>query len=95
MTPSPEYVRYILVFHSMFRRCCCFFLFLFLFFLSTFDFYFFFLFFFVPPLFFSDDGSVRVWRNLEGENRSDKSLEMVTAWQALSGMLPSTRGMGK
>lgn len=42
---------------------------------------------------FSDDGSVRVWRNLEGENYSEKSLEMVTAWQALSGMLPSTRGM--
>lgn len=42
---------------------------------------------------FPDDGSVRVWRNIEGENYSDKSLEMVTAWQALSGMLPSTRGM--
>ena len=42
---------------------------------------------------FSDDGSVRVWRNLEGENYSEKSLEMVTAWQALSGMLPSTRGL--
>lgn len=34
-----------------------------------------------------------MWRNLEGENYSEKSLEMVTAWQALSGMLPSTRGM--
>ena len=44
---------------------------------------------------FSDDGSVRVWRNIEGENYSDKSLEMVTAWQALSGMLPSTRGTYK
>ena len=43
--------------------------------------------------YFSDDGSVRVWRNIEGDNYSDKSLEMVTAWQALSGMLPSTRGM--
>ncbi|XP_015778065.1 PREDICTED: regulatory-associated protein of mTOR-like [Acropora digitifera] len=42
----------------------------------------------------TDDGSVRVWRNIEGENYSDKSLEMVTAWQALSGMLPSTRGSG-
>lgn len=28
-----------------------------------------------------------------GENYTEKSLEMVTAWQALSGMLPSTRGM--
>ena len=65
---------------------------MFLLFLSIFDFYLFH-FFFPPPL-FSDDGSVRVWRNLEGENYSDKSLEMVTAWQALSGMLPSTRGMG-
>lgn len=42
----------------------------------------------------TDDGSVRVWRNIEGENYSDKSLEMVTAWQALSAMLPSTRGSG-
>ncbi|CAH3037121.1 unnamed protein product [Porites lobata] len=42
----------------------------------------------------TDDGSVRVWRNIEGDNYSDKSLEMVTAWQALSGMLPSTRGSG-
>ena len=59
-------------------------------FLSTFDFFSFSH--FVSPLLFSDDGSVRVWRNLEGETYSDKSLEMVTAWQALSGMLPSTRG---
>lgn len=42
----------------------------------------------------TDDGSVRVWGNIEGENYGDKSLEMVTAWQALSGMLPSTRGSG-
>lgn len=42
----------------------------------------------------TDDGSVRVWRNIEGEHHGDKSLEMVTAWQALSGMLPSTRGSG-
>lgn len=42
----------------------------------------------------TDDGSVRVWGNIEGENYGQKSLEMVTAWQALSGMLPSTRGSG-
>ena len=35
---------------------------------------------------FPDDGSVRVWRNY------DQRPELVTAWQALSGMLPSTRG---
>ena len=35
---------------------------------------------------FADDGSVRVWRNY------DQRPELVTAWQALSGMLPSTRG---
>ena len=70
----------------------------FFFFVLIFSFYVWFLFFFFiffPPPLFSDDGSVRVWRNLEGENYSDKSLEIVTAWQALSGMLPSTRGMGK
>ena len=70
---------------GLFFGCCCFFLRLISFFLFFSH--------FVSPLLFSDDGSVRVWRNLEGETYSDKSLEMVTAWQALSGMLPSTRGM--
>ncbi|KXJ28610.1 Regulatory-associated protein of mTOR [Exaiptasia diaphana] len=40
----------------------------------------------------ADDGSVRLYRNYSGED--DKKVEMVTAWQALSGMLPSTRGSG-
>lgn len=40
---------------------------------------------------FSDDGAVRVWRNyFDGEQGSRPSL--VTAWTALSGMIPSYRG---
>ena len=38
-----------------------------------------------------DDGAVRVWRNYAGN--TDEKLELVTAWQALNGMIPSTRGM--
>ena len=37
-----------------------------------------------------DDGAVRVWRNYVGIE--EDKLELVTAWQALSGMIPSTRG---
>ncbi|XP_065066347.1 regulatory-associated protein of mTOR-like [Rhopilema esculentum] len=40
----------------------------------------------------SDDGAIRVWRNYVGNEGS--RLELVTAWQALSGMIPSTRGAG-
>ncbi|XP_070581195.1 regulatory-associated protein of mTOR-like isoform X2 [Ptychodera flava] len=40
----------------------------------------------------SDDGAVRIWRNYSGEN--GKPVELVTAWQALTDMLPSTRGSG-
>ncbi|EDO47933.1 predicted protein [Nematostella vectensis] len=39
----------------------------------------------------TDDGSVRVWRDYDGV---ESPVEVVTAWQALSGMLPSTRGSG-
>ena len=39
----------------------------------------------------SDDGAVRIWRNYEN---SDKKLpQLVTAWQALTDMLPSSKGM--
>lgn len=38
-------------------------------------------------LFFIDDGGVRVWRNY-----TEREPELVTAWQALSSLLPSTRG---
>ena len=38
-----------------------------------------------------DDGAIRVWRNYVGNEGS--RLELVTAWQALSGMIPSTRGL--
>ncbi|XP_031551677.1 regulatory-associated protein of mTOR-like [Actinia tenebrosa] len=41
----------------------------------------------------TDDGSVRVYRH-HGRENGQKKVEMVTAWQALSGMLPSTRGSG-
>lgn len=37
----------------------------------------------------SDDGGVRVWKNY-----SEREPELVTAWQALSSLLPSTRGNG-
>ncbi|XP_022248946.1 regulatory-associated protein of mTOR-like [Limulus polyphemus] len=40
----------------------------------------------------SDDGAVRVWRNFIGEE--GKEPELVTAFQALSEMLPSPRGSG-
>ena len=39
-----------------------------------------------------DDGSVRVWRDYDRGKLTSGKLELVTAWQALSGMLPSTRG---
>lgn len=37
--------------------------------------------------FSSDDGAVRIWRNY-----TEGDPELVTAWQALSSLLPSTRG---
>ncbi|XP_047142923.1 regulatory-associated protein of mTOR isoform X1 [Hydra vulgaris] len=40
----------------------------------------------------SDDGAVRVWRNYIAD--SDEKLSLVTAWTALSGMIPSSRGSG-
>lgn len=42
----------------------------------------------------TDDGSVRVWRGYDRDRFNNNKLELVTAWQALSGMLPSTRGSG-
>jgi hypothetical protein len=38
---------------------------------------------------FSDDGAIRVWKNFAD---LEKNPEMVTAWQGLSDMLPTTRG---
>ncbi len=38
----------------------------------------------------SDDGAVRIWRNYLSDNH--KLPELVTAWQALSDMLPSSKG---
>lgn len=40
-----------------------------------------------PPL-FPDDGALRIWKNFADQ----KNPEMVTAWQGLSDMLPTTRG---
>ncbi|KAG9473482.1 hypothetical protein GDO78_004012 [Eleutherodactylus coqui] len=37
----------------------------------------------------TDDGAIRVWKNFAD---LEKNPEMVTAWQGLSDMLPSTRG---
>ncbi|XP_058531468.1 regulatory-associated protein of mTOR isoform X2 [Ochotona princeps] len=39
----------------------------------------------------TDDGAVRVWKNFAD---LEKNPEMVTAWQGLSDMLPTTRGAG-
>ena len=39
----------------------------------------------------SDDGAVRIWRNYENSNQ--KLPQLVTAWQALTDMLPSSKGM--
>jgi len=41
--------------------------------------------------FYIDDGAVRVWRNYCIE--MGRPLELVTAWQALSDMLPGNRGI--
>lgn len=38
---------------------------------------------------FLDDGAIRVWKNFAD---LEKNPEMVTAWQGLSDMLPTTRG---
>ncbi|XP_068119978.1 regulatory-associated protein of mTOR isoform X2 [Hyperolius riggenbachi] len=38
----------------------------------------------------TDDGAIRVWKNFAD---LEKNPEMVTAWQGLSDMLPSTRGL--
>lgn len=38
----------------------------------------------------TDDGALRVWKNFADQ----KNPEMVTAWQGLSDMLPTTRGAG-
>lgn len=39
-----------------------------------------------PPS--ADDGALRIWKNFADQ----KNPEMVTAWQGLSDMLPTTRG---
>lgn len=40
----------------------------------------------------SDDGGVRIWRNYSAEDNCQ--TELVTAWQALSDMLPTSKGSG-
>lgn len=40
------------------------------------------------PLLSPDDGALRIWKNFADQ----KNPEMVTAWQGLSDMLPTTRG---
>uniref|UniRef100_A0A8C9SW85 Regulatory-associated protein of mTOR n=1 Tax=Scleropages formosus TaxID=113540 RepID=A0A8C9SW85_SCLFO len=39
----------------------------------------------------TDDGALRIWKNFADQ----KNPEMVTAWQGLSDMLPSTRGLAR
>ncbi|XP_074081059.1 regulatory-associated protein of mTOR isoform X3 [Macrotis lagotis] len=40
----------------------------------------------------TDDGAIRVWKNFADV---EKNPEMVTAWQGLSDMLPTTRGLAR
>ncbi|XP_074928010.1 regulatory-associated protein of mTOR isoform X3 [Chelonoidis abingdonii] len=40
----------------------------------------------------TDDGAIRVWKNFAD---LEKNPEMVTAWQGLSDMLPTTRGLAR
>lgn len=40
------------------------------------------------PTLSADDGALRIWKNFADQ----KNPEMVTAWQGLSDMLPTTRG---
>ncbi|XP_057357770.1 regulatory-associated protein of mTOR isoform X4 [Manis pentadactyla] len=40
----------------------------------------------------TDDGAIRVWKNFAD---LEKNPEMVTAWQGLSDMLPTTRGLDR
>ncbi|XP_025072694.1 regulatory-associated protein of mTOR, partial [Alligator sinensis] len=40
----------------------------------------------------TDDGAIRVWKNFA---ELEKNPEMVTAWQGLSDMLPTTRGLAR
>ncbi|XP_036427273.1 regulatory-associated protein of mTOR isoform X7 [Colossoma macropomum] len=39
----------------------------------------------------TDDGALRIWKNFADQ----RNPEMVTAWQGLSDMLPSTRGLAR
>uniref|UniRef100_A0A8C4F581 Regulatory-associated protein of mTOR n=1 Tax=Dicentrarchus labrax TaxID=13489 RepID=A0A8C4F581_DICLA len=39
----------------------------------------------------TDDGALRIWKNFADQ----KNPEMVTAWQGLSDMLPTTRGLAR
>ena len=44
---------------------------------------------------FADDGSVKVWRTYVPEAGSvSSSAQLVTAWQALTDMLPISKGSG-
>ncbi|OCT62643.1 regulatory-associated protein of mTOR isoform X2 [Xenopus laevis] len=40
----------------------------------------------------TDDGAIRIWKNFAD---LEKNPEMVTAWQGLSDMLPTTRGLAR
>ena len=39
-----------------------------------------------------DDGAVKLWKNYNCDEFCDNKKELVTAFQALSDMLPLTRG---
>uniref|UniRef100_A0A4W5N6E9 Uncharacterized protein n=1 Tax=Hucho hucho TaxID=62062 RepID=A0A4W5N6E9_9TELE len=39
----------------------------------------------------TDDGALRIWKNFADQ----RNPEMVTAWQGLSDMLPTTRGLAR
>lgn len=57
-------------------------------FVSFFIYLFFFYFHLATSFLCPDDGALRVWKNFADQ----KNPEMVTAWQGLSDMLPTTRG---
>jgi len=48
-----------------------------------------------PYFLFVDDGSVKVWRNYVPEGGTvSPSAQLVTAWQAVTDMLPIAKGSG-
>ena len=45
-------------------------------------------------LLLADDGNIKIWRNFFPESETQLAVEMVSAWQAVTDMLPTTKGAG-